>query len=163
MASFESRREECGTGIAGLGDEQIQSADASVDGAGFEAIGITCALVVTLVGSGMEVVTSLDEHGVIDEEAQGIREAVEAMFKDSVEDFGIEGRLGLFSHRIVVGLVFQTSSDRLCPDTNHPFFLAIRWPEFLAVSLRSTARNSGQRMVSFADFTDKMLHYRPWP
>jgi len=160
LASFQSRGEEGGGGVAGLGDEQIQGADTGVEGAGLEAIGVASALVVTLVGSGVEVVISLNEHGVIDEKAQGIREAVETVFKDTIEDFGIKGSMVLFGHGMCLVLIskpHQTTCDRTLTT---PFFWAIRWPEFLAVPLRSTARNSGQRMTSFAAFTDKRLHYR---
>ena len=77
-----------------MGDNQIQFADAGLEGEGVEAVGMPCAFVVPLVGRGVEVVISLSEHGLVDDETQGGIEAVEAAFQDDVEDFRIEGWIG---------------------------------------------------------------------
>lgn len=159
LASFQSCWKEGRRGITGLGNFEIKRADAGVEGAWLEAVGIAGAQLVALIRSRMEVVAALDEHGVVDEQAQGIWDASEPVFEDSIEDFRIESNVVLFGHGMCLVFLFkhhQTTCDRTLTTL---FFGAIRWPGFLAVPLRSTARNPGHRMVSFAAFTDKLLHY----
>ena len=71
---------------ADLGDGEGELAEAGVEGLGFEAIGVALAGVGALVGLGREHAGALDLHGLVEEEGEGVGEAVGAVFENEGDD-----------------------------------------------------------------------------
>ena len=74
-----------GTGVpiqfaADLWDVEFDVSHASGEGFIFEAVGVACAEVGALVGVSLEGERALLKHGLVDEEAEAVGEAVGAMF-----------------------------------------------------------------------------------
>ena len=95
----------------------------------------------TLVGRGLEVVISLDEHGVVDEQTQGVWEALETVFKDGVEDFRIEDSLVVFGHGMGLVLLFKPHQTICGRTLNTPVF----WGDPMAGISGSSATLHGQK------------------
>ena len=87
--------------VADLGHVQFKRAEAGVERASFEAVGVAVAGRGTLVGSGAQMPVALDEHGVVDQERDGLGQAVEASGEDGVENFIGQANLVLFGHGCV--------------------------------------------------------------
>ena len=112
LTAFEGAGEESHLGDASLRNWEIQGAHAGIQTPILETIGVSRADEFALIRGCSEMLTSFDEHGVIDQQTQGVREAGETVFKDNVEDFGIKGNLALFGHGMCL-VLFQTSSNHL--------------------------------------------------
>ena len=95
----------------------------------------------TLVGRGLEVVISLDEHGVVDEQTQGVWEALETVFKDGIENFRIEDSLVVFGHGMGLVLLFKPHQTTCGRTLNTPVF----WGDPMAGISGSSATLHGQK------------------
>lgn len=71
---------------AHLGDGEREPAEASVESLGFETIGVALAGVGALVRFSVEGLGALDFHGLIEEESEGIGEAVGALVENDGDD-----------------------------------------------------------------------------
>ena len=85
LAAFKGSRKEGFGALANLRDSQINGADAGAERAVFKAVGVAVALFGALVGGGSEVAFAFDEHGLIDEDGEGLREAIESVVEDCIE------------------------------------------------------------------------------
>ena len=83
---------------ADLGDVEGDGAEATVEGFVLEAVGVALAGVGALVGLGLEDLTALAAHGLVDEEADAFGESVGALLRDKLQDVVQENRLGVVGH-----------------------------------------------------------------
>jgi hypothetical protein len=71
---------------AHLRDLELDRADASGEGLGFEAVGVALAGVGALVGQGLQGFGSLLLHGFVDQQADAFGHAVGAIFSEQLQD-----------------------------------------------------------------------------
>jgi len=93
LTALQGRRVERSGGVPDLRNLDNAFTEPGTDGLGFEAVGVSIALRRPLMRGGTEMPGALDDHGLLEEEIDGIGEAVDAEFEDEVDRFFKGGML----------------------------------------------------------------------
>jgi hypothetical protein len=153
---------------ADLGDVEGDGAEAGEEGFVFEAVGVAFAGVGAFVRLGLEGVGTLDAHGLVDEQAEALGQAIRAVFGDELQDGIQEIRLGAVGHVMFnVGCVLRHPNRKPAWPALDQFFargasLPLRGSAALgslrSPSLRLTPEGQGRR--EGRQFTERLLHRR---
>ena len=114
----------------------------SLEGTGFEAVGVAVTLATTLIGTGPDVRFAFDEHGSVHEELCDVGEPFSEAFREkNLEESVLNGILGVSVH----GLGFLRSNLRL---------------KALNGRCNPCERGGGGGDGSDPAFTEEILHYQ---
>lgn len=106
-AAFQKRGFKGARAATHLGDLEAEFAQGSRQTAGFEADGVALALLDALVGAGLQVAASLNDHASIHQQFGEAGQAVgEAIFKKEIDAVTGEGIVCVFGHGLVLGTWF---------------------------------------------------------
>jgi hypothetical protein len=100
LATFEGRRLEFD--VSRLRNAEMKFSEPAVDDFGFEAVGVPAAVCGSLVGLGLQHLGTLELHGFVQQDLDGVRHSFEPLLGQDLDDVLNRGRLLLVGHAVLL-------------------------------------------------------------